>query len=124
MKNTLWILLSITLFSGCAGQGDSSITAPDEYAIVYKSTEAIQCQFEGNPPETTAQELIDNGIDVLGSECGFITGTEVPSVCGIGDLSINIHTIHVQNLDIAIDLGFTDVASLPEEQGYEITECD
>jgi hypothetical protein len=43
------------------------------HEIVYINDAAIQCEFEGLSEIETAQILIDSSIDVLQSQCGYVT---------------------------------------------------
>ena len=98
----------------------------DSQELVYINTGAIQCESEGVSERETAQQLIDIGIDVIASMCGFLTGVGVSAVCGAGDIYINLHVINVQNLTDAQALGFESVSSLKSEHGsgYAILGCE
>ena len=93
--------------------------------IVYIDDGAIQCEYEGMSEIETAQILIDNGMDVLKSQCGYLSGIAVAAQCGLGDTSINLHTIPIQNLPDAQSLGYDSVSTLKRDNdiGYVITEC-
>jgi basic membrane lipoprotein Med (substrate-binding protein (PBP1-ABC) superfamily) len=98
----------------------------DEKATIYINNGAIQCESEGMSAQQTAQQLIDNGIDVVMSNCGSLTGVAVPTACGQGDIYINLHVINAQNLPDAQELGFETVSSLKTEEGvgYMILGCE
>ncbi|MES9969001.1 MAG: hypothetical protein ABW092_03145 [Candidatus Thiodiazotropha sp.] len=115
-------LLLFLFLLGCVGEDDPD----DSQQIVYISTGAIQCESQGMSEQETAQRLIDNGIDVIWSTCGFLTGIGVPAVCGAGDIYINLHVINVQNLTDAQALGFESVDTLKSERGsgYGILGCE
>lgn len=109
----LWICISIL---GCKNS-DSNSSKKEEYSLIYIDDGAIQCEFSGKPPEETAQVLIDNGIDVIESSCGYIKGLAVSAQCGLGDTNINIHRIPIQNTQDALDLGYSEVSELND--GYQ-----
>ena len=86
---------------------------------------ALQCQ----PPaslESSAQILIDAGIDVLWSSCGIKTGVTVPAVCDSPSLAILVHEIRTVNLQDAERLGFQEARLLVDASAgtdYELTDC-
>jgi len=96
-----------------------------ELEIVYINDGAIQCESQGMSELETAQTLIDNGIDVLRSQCGFQSDIAVVAVCGAGDVNINLHTINSQNLSDAQALGFESVSTLKNDvdRGYVLIDC-
>ncbi|WP_185906603.1 hypothetical protein [Teredinibacter haidensis] len=121
MKSIIIMLVSLLLVS-CKDNGSSG-TLEEESIQVYINSGAIQCETTGNSFQVTAQTLIEHGIDVINSTCGYITGLAVAAQCGLGDSNINIHTISAQNLPDAIELGYESTDTLP--QGYtEICESD
>ncbi len=115
MRNICLSVIALLLFA-CGGDGTENA---DDRVIVYMDDSAVQCEFDGFPPQETAQTLIDAGIDVLESSCGYINGVDVPALCGIGDTSINVHTIRQENLSDAQALGYTPVDELID--GYTET---
>ncbi len=116
MKKVVFFICGV-LLSGCE---DNST---DE--MVYISNNSIQCEYQGDLPEVTANILVEAGIDVLESNCGHVTGGLVLSVCGAGTTGINIHTIRSVNIDDAEKLGFHNLLELENEydEGYQIVEC-
>jgi len=118
MKSSLKITaisLIVLLTVAC---GDES---KKETSVVYITDSSVQCEFLGNSPDITAQVLIDNGIDVIKSECGFYNHG-VFAVCGSQTSQINLHTIHKENLVDADRLGYKSVAEITE--GYTVAaEC-
>lgn len=93
--------------------------------MVYISNKMIQCEYQGDTLETTANELIQSGIDVLESHCGVESGVAVLAVCGAGSFEINIHSINSKDLEAAEELGYRSVLKLKNEfdDGYGINEC-
>ncbi|MDH5444472.1 MAG: hypothetical protein OEY52_02880 [Gammaproteobacteria bacterium] len=95
--------------------------------LVFVSSGKIQCdENSGQSKETTAQKLVDNGIAVANSQCGYLTQVAFPAVCfiaGTGD--INIHTIKNEDTEKAYDLGYRPVSELQtgQESGYAISDC-
>mgnify|MGYP001610126743 CR=1 FL=1 len=126
MKNIFMFIMLLITIAGCgSSNGDTSsppVNPIEQLELVYISNGSIQCEFDGYTPSETAQTLIDNGIDVLESHCGFIAGISVSAQCGLGNVDINLHSINPQNLSDAEELGFKSVSELSE--GYEIIECN
>ena len=121
------LLYLFVMVSGCQSEGDeNNIIPPEEQELVYKNTEAIQCESTGITVNESAQILINNGIDVTSSFCGFFTGLAVITVCGEGTQDIHLHLIHSQNTQDAINAGFELVSEIDTENGvgYSIVECD
>jgi hypothetical protein len=100
-------------------------TVNNNYEIIYIDDGAVQCESKGLSKEQTAQKLIDNGIDVIDSQCGYLSNFVVPTLCGLGDTNINLHTINAQNLSDAQALGFESVSTLKrgDDIGYGIAAC-
>ncbi len=103
--------------------GDSNVEESD--SIVYIETGAIQCEADGVSQAETAQLLTVNGINVIDSQCGDLTGVVVAAQCGLPGTDINIHTIPFQNLAGALALGFKSVTALKQDEdaGYMVREC-
>lgn len=110
------------LLLGCMHDNDSD----NELETVFINNGAIQCETSGLSEQETAQQLIDGGIDVIISTCGMLTGVAVPTVCGAGDILINLHVINARNLPDAQALGFESVSILKNEHGigYMILGCE
>ena len=66
------------------------------------------------------------GIDVLESDCAYLTRMGVIGVCGAGFTYINIHTIRSESLQDAENLDFQSVSELENEidSGYTVIECE
>jgi len=75
--------------------------------------------------QQTAQILIAKGINVVASQCGYLSGVAVAAQCGLGDINIHLHTINARNLPEAQALGFKSVSTLKREDdtGYVIIDC-
>lgn len=70
--------------------------------------------------------LIEAGIDVLGSTCGYHTGVAYPAVCGAGTNDILVHEIRQVNLPDAEAVGFEALETLVDAAagtGYELIDC-
>ncbi len=120
MNSKIRKLLLITLFVvGCNHDADENT------GLVYIDDGAIQCESNGLSVEQTAQILIDGGIAVTSSYCGYLSGIAVAAQCGLGDININLHKINIQNISDAKKLGFESVVSLRngDDIGYVIIEC-
>ena len=117
-SNTLLPLFLITACSSFneAGTGNE---------IVYINNGAIQCESKGLSETETAQTLINEGIDVLKSQCAHMTGIAVATQCGLGGTNINLHTINTQNLSDAKAVGFLSISDLKngDDPGYKIIDC-
>lgn len=121
MKKTIFLLSIIQLIS-CGGDKENNA----EQIFVYTSAEAIQCQFGGNTLATSAQPLIENGIDVVESACAYMTGVAIISTCGAPTIDINLHKIDASNLNQAEELGYFSVNKLEnnKDSGYRVSSCD
>lgn len=102
--------LLLSILSTACGLGED-----DNLEWVYIDNGAIQCEFTGWSEKETAQTLIDNGIDVVNSSCGYLTGVGIADLCGLGDTNINLHRINRQNIPDARKLGYEPVSSLVRE---------
>lgn len=130
MKLLSVIFVSLIAFFITACAGKSTLDNPSQQiinehksVIVYKSTSEIQCEFKGHPPEQTALELTKNGIKIIESNCGSISGMMNISVCGGGTSSVNIFNIDSKDLELAISLGFFSETSLNEGLSLEFNTC-
>ena len=113
------------LLAACDGDG-GGFAAPGD-GLVFQDRGSIQCQSDGMTPEESAQTLIDAGIDVLNSTCGYRTGVAFPSVCGAPTGEILVHQIRGVNIEHAVQLGFADIETLVDPEkgtGYELIDCD
>lgn len=113
------------ILTGCGGSND--FTEDSDTVTVFKSTGAVQCEPSGMSAEESAQFLIDNGIDVISSYCGFETNLAVATVCGAGTTDINLHVIRESYLTYAEDIEYFDVLELENDttgSGYEVVECE
>lgn len=128
MKNYYLIILFLLALAGCNGNNDENsgdIQPIEETKLVYINDGYIQCEFDGYSADETSQILINNGIDVLASYCGYISGISVGAACGFGANNINLHEINSQNIVDAENLGFAPVSELAmdDDLGYEIIDC-
>ncbi|MGF1756615.1 hypothetical protein L4D76_01445 [Photobacterium sagamiensis] len=92
---------------------------------VYIDDGAIQCESTGLSEKQTAQNLIEYGVDVFESSCGYISGIAIAAQCGLGDSNINIHLINADKVVEAQNLGYEPVSILKNDEGlgYETIEC-
>ena len=116
--NYLLLLFIITVGSSC-----NETSTGNE--VVYINNGAIQCESKGLSEVETAQILINEGIDVLKSQCAYITGIAIAAQCGLGGSNINLHTLNTQNLVDAQTLGFLSISELQkgDDPGYKIIDC-
>ncbi|GAB3536174.1 hypothetical protein [Photobacterium alginatilyticum] len=118
MRILLIIIMAISMVA-C----DSS---DDNFVSVYIDDGAIQCESTGLSTEQTAKKLIDYGVEVFKSSCGYISNIAIAAQCGKGDANINIHLINADKVIEAQNIGYEPVSSLinAEGLGYEIIECE
>ncbi len=103
---------------------DVSITPGD--TLVYVDREVRQCESDGVSLESSAQILINAGIDVLQSTCGIKTGVQYPAVCGGATADILVHEIRSVNLPDAEQLGFQEIGTLIDAaagRSYQLVDC-
>lgn len=94
--------------------------------ILYIETGAVQCQAQGVTHLETAQLLIDNGIEVLESQCADLSGEGVVIQCALVGPDINVHTVAPENHARALAMGFKSTSSLKQDEdaGYTVKDCD
>lgn len=129
----LYSVVLVMLLSSCSG--DSSDSSDQHSVYVYDTDLVRSCDHPENETlQQSAQALISEGVDVITSSCGEITGVAWPEVCGSPTGRINVHLIHRNNLVDAEPLGYKSVDRIDEvatsdgageqsEVGYELTEC-
>ncbi|TYK64163.1 hypothetical protein [Colwellia echini] len=123
MKIKLWMLLLSFFLISC--DDDSSTSLVEDTIDVYISKGDTQCNDDGLSIEETASYLTNSDIKALESQCGIISGLSFTAVCGGGTGNIYIHTIDIDDLDAAENLGFIDASSLiVEDSGYAVVECE
>lgn len=117
-----WICLAIPLIAAACGSDNNN---NDEESYVFVDSGAIQCEYYGDTLETTAAPLIEAGIDVIESDCGYKTKVLIISTCGAPTTDINLHKIDSSNLDQAEELGYHSVSILEvdSEPGHAIKDC-
>ena len=119
--NVFLTIVLVAVLLGCRDGGSSS----GENIFVYDTREILQCA-RAMSLEESAQRLVDAGVDVLASTCGYRTGVAVPTVCGVPSTAFLAHKIREANLADAEDEGFLDVATLVDAEAgtsYEFVEC-
>ncbi len=94
--------------------------------IIYIETGSVQCQAQGVTHLETAQLLIDNGIEVIESQCADLSGEGVVIQCGLVGPDINVHTVAPENHARSLAMGFKSTSSLKQgdDIGYTIKDCD
>jgi hypothetical protein len=102
-------------------RGEKHVMDPQEQSMVFVNRGSIQCESTGMTLTQTSSLLVDQGIDVIDSICGIKAGIDVIALCGKGDLKINIHLIHTQNVNKAVNLGFSPISKLTD--GYVEIAC-
>lgn len=113
--------------AACSSDGGSALDPGPGDTLVYESRGARQCESDGLTAEASAQKLINAGIDVLSSTCGYRTGVAFAAVCGGPTADILIHEIRIANLPDAERLGFAEVATLIDASagtGYTAIDCE
>lgn len=123
-KKYLIILFVVYLLSSCSGDNESAdIIEGNE--LVYINNGSIQCETQGVSADETTQQLLDVGVGVVFSYCGYLTGVGVQAQCGANEFDINLHEINSQDLAVAELLGFSPVSVLDEssELGYVLVDC-
>lgn len=101
------------LLVSCGGD-NGSVDIIEGNELVYIDNGSIQCETEGVSVDETAELLMSEGIDVVFSYCGYLTGIDVLAQCGVSDLDINLHEINSQELAAAELIGFISVSALGE----------
>lgn len=117
-------IISMIILSGCGSDTNNNVapaavTTNTGVIKVYKSDGSTQCYDSSITLESMRTELIGKGIDVICSQKGN-TGLIHPAVCGGETGNINIYSVHAQNLQDAIEIGFSDVSQLTE---YKDEQC-
>jgi hypothetical protein len=102
-------------------RGEEHVIDPEEQSMVFVNRGSIQCGSSGMTLTQTSAVLVDQGIDVIDSICGIKAGIDVITLCGEGDLKINIHLIQTQNFNKAVNLGFSPISKLTD--GYVEIVC-
>lgn len=97
----------------------------ENQSLVYINDSSVQCEFEGFSEQETAQILIDSGVNVIESTCGYISGISVAAQCGLGGININVHLISDDKVIDAQNIGYELIATLENDDGlgYETIEC-
>jgi len=123
------IAFLLVVLAGCSDGNNSnnSVTdpigeneKPGEFGYVYTGREAIQCESSGIDPDESAQTLIESGIDVLSTSCGYLP-IAVPAACGYGTVEFIAHEVRLVSLPDAIELGFANTDEIDGD--YELVDC-
>ena len=116
----------LLVLAGCSSDGTGGQLAAPGNRLVFESRQSLQCESDGISPETSAQKLVNAGIDVLRSTCGNRTGVVFPTVCGGPTGEILVHEIRGVNVEDAQRLGFAQVSTLVDTTAgtnYELIDC-
>lgn len=131
MRTMRWVFVVATVLSawGCSSsqhgeheQGE----ADTQEVLVYVNRGTRQCELGGQTPELSEKVLVDGGVDVLRSTCGYATGIAHAAVCGAPTNDILVHAIRRADLSKAEQLGYREIDSLVDPAqgiGYELVEC-
>ena len=98
--------------------------SPEENILVF-ALGAPQCE-SAISIESSAQKLVNAGIDVLQSMCGYVTGVLYPAACGLPSGYILIHEIRSVNLPDAEPLGFQAINTIVDAAtgvDYRLVDC-
>jgi len=119
------VLFLTTLVIGLAACNGSDQEEQVSQSLVFINNSSVQCEFEGFSEQETAQNLIDYGVEVIESTCGYISGVSVAAQCGLGEANINIHLIEDDKIIDAQNVGYELISTLENDDdlGYETVEC-
>ena len=115
------------LLAGCSSDDGTFLAAPGN-RLVFEDRQSLQCESDGITSAASAQRLINAGIDVLSSTCGYRTGVAFAAVCGGATGEILVHEIRAANVEDAVPLGFAEITSLVDVDvgaglGYALIDC-
>lgn len=119
MKYKLTIMLVIC-FSSC------NMDSVAQNIVVYIDKANTQCNMDGLGIKQSEQTLIDAGVDVIKTMCGYKTGLAYPAVCGGNTSDIIAHKIASTDLNNAKQYGYQAISTLVDTDnmlGYEIGPC-
>ncbi|MDH3975956.1 MAG: hypothetical protein OEV42_16905 [Deltaproteobacteria bacterium] len=97
MSNKVILSLMTILFTVSYIESSSGPSATT--VKTFKSDSSKQCEGPGVPLSEMELELTDNSVEVISSNCGYITGVTAPALCGATTLGINIYEINITQLD-------------------------
>jgi len=118
-KNNFIVFLILVSLYGC-----NVIVNNKKTALIYTDKNSTQCHEDGMSLSETSALLINEGIHIVASKCGILTGLSVVSQCGASDLQINIHEIYNTNTTKSLSLGFKLMSDINrEDRGYKIIPC-
>lgn len=126
MRRTAKFLTSVScamLLAACSS--NEPTTTERTGTLVFIDDGAVQCEPGSQSLQETAKILNEQGIEVLNSQCGNLTGMAFAAMCGGKTSGIHLHTITKSQLAVAAELGFASAASLANDEGlgYEIVPC-
>jgi len=116
--NFIAMLIVVSLY-GC-----NVIVNSDMTVLIYTDKNSTQCNEDGMSLSETSALLVSEGINIVTSQCGVLTGLAVVSLCGANDLQINIHEIYSAHTKKALSLGFKLMPDIAQkDRGYKIIPC-
>ena len=129
MKVVFLICISVIaiFFVGCNASPDGTVSVSEGSAAqssykktveVYKYSGARQCGDDGISAEEMAVELINEDIPVISFYCD-VDGYFHIAVCGAETGRINVFEIPEDDLQAAIELGFTSIEELTDRSQDE-----
>ena len=119
MRNQFIAILVLGLLS-------CEMTTPSEKVVVYTSKGNTQCNLDGLGSNESEQVLVNAGIDVIKTMCGYQSGIAHSAVCGGSTSDIIAHEIVGADLELAMKYGYQNISNLVDQDhmiGYEINEC-
>ncbi|WP_444931792.1 hypothetical protein ACJJIF_08510 [Microbulbifer sp. SSSA002] len=139
----LWVWVLLISLSGCGqsrqepaleGEVETTPSAVESEAVsapaaatmpsgemvwVYRSSGSKQCEGGGMTLQQSLAKLRGDGVLVQESRCGVRTDRMFTAVCGAPTGDILLHSIGVDALDSALELGYNPA----EKVRYQFTGC-
>lgn len=128
----IYIVLFTMFLLGCNDKSktqnqQSEMSAADsENIFVYIERGNKQCENDGLTNEESVGILVYEGIDVLSTTCGALTGVVLPATCGLRSGELIVHEIREVNEVDAEKIGYRNIEKLISEElglDYSLYEC-
>lgn len=118
-----WLGLVAVLYflSACSALLAESTPVAKTTGKVFILDGSKQCQNLKRDIAIDIKTLEDANINIVTAECGVITGTYYPSVCGAANGKV--HLFMVDDVERANELGFSRLESLPQGQDILVKKC-
>ncbi|WP_017444469.1 DUF6174 domain-containing protein [Gayadomonas joobiniege] len=114
LKQTAFVLTASILITACDDDIDYHVGVDPHHLRIYKDDQQLSCQPDsGISIRSHALELAEQNITMHCSQKGT-DGFSYPQSCGSETGSINIYTIHTEDLAAAKALGFERLSKLPQ----------